>query len=111
MPNYRHQQIPGIDHLGRQIDERITAKQCQSVVNQFGKRMLSELYGVAGGGLSFEDRKGSHCSKFAWALICQSTPFAFHHGCASQARFSSKYFLPTAMVALNPLVDDGRVCV
>jgi len=58
MPNYRHQQIPGIDCLGRRITERITAKQCQSVVNQMGReRMLSELYGVAGGSLSFEDRR------------------------------------------------------
>ena len=57
MPNYRHQSIPGIDHLGRQIQERITAKQCHSIVNQYGKeRMLSELYGCSGGSLSFEDR-------------------------------------------------------
>lgn len=57
MPNYRHQAIPGIDHLGRQIKERITAKQCHSVVNQFGKkRMLTELYGCSGGSMSFEDR-------------------------------------------------------
>lgn len=57
MPNYRHQHAPGIDHLGRQTDELITAKQCQSVVNQYGKsRMLSELYGCSGYGMSFEDR-------------------------------------------------------
>jgi len=57
MPNYRHQGVPGIDHLGRQIQERITAKQCHSIVNQYGKeRMLSELYGCSGGALSFEDR-------------------------------------------------------
>jgi len=57
MPNYRHQKIPGIDHLARQISERITAKQCHSIVNQYGKeRMLSELYGCTGGSLSFEDR-------------------------------------------------------
>lgn len=57
MPNYRHQEIPGIDHLARQTEEVLTAKQCQSVVNQYGKRrMLSELYGVSGQNLSFEDR-------------------------------------------------------
>ena len=43
--------------LARQIDERITAKHCHSVVNQYAKpRMLSELYGVAGATLTFEDR-------------------------------------------------------
>lgn len=58
MPNYRHQGIPGIDHLGRKITERLTAKQCQSVVNQYAKpRMLTELYGVAGDGLTFADRR------------------------------------------------------
>jgi len=58
MPNYRHQGIPGIDHLGRKISERLTAKQCQSVVNQYAKpRMLTELYGVAGDGLTFADRR------------------------------------------------------
>src|SRR4051794_4444821 len=57
MPNYRHSGMPGIDHLCRQVEERITAKQCHSMVNQYGKpRMLSELYGVAGQSMSFADR-------------------------------------------------------
>ena len=57
MANYRHQHQPGIDHLGCQIDEIISAKQCQSGVNQFGKkRMLSELFGCSGQGVTFEDR-------------------------------------------------------
>ena len=57
MANYRHQHQPGIDHLGRQIDEIISGKQCQSAVNQAGKkRMLSELFGCSGQGVTFEDR-------------------------------------------------------
>ena len=57
MPMYRHFGIPGVDHLSRQVEERMTAKQCQSVANQFGKRrILSELYGMAGQGLTFADR-------------------------------------------------------
>ena len=57
MPMYRHFGIPGIDHLSRQIEERVTAKQCQSVANQYGKRrLLSELYGMSGQGLTFADR-------------------------------------------------------
>lgn len=57
MANYRHQHQPGIDHLGRQIDEIISAKQCQSGVNQAGKtRMMSEMYGCSGQGVTFEDR-------------------------------------------------------
>ena len=58
MPYFRHMGIPGIDHLSRSIIEVYTGKQCQSVCNQYGKtRMLSEMYGVSGGSLSFEDRE------------------------------------------------------
>ena len=58
MPYYRHMGIPGIDHLSRCILSPLTGKQCHSVCNQYGKtRMLSELYGVAGGSLTFEDRQ------------------------------------------------------
>ncbi len=58
LPHYRHMDWPGIDHLGRQVEEVITGLGCRSVVNQYAKpRMLSELYGAAGQHLSFEDRK------------------------------------------------------
>jgi len=58
MPNYRHMDIPGIDHLGCQIHERVTAIQCRSVANQYGKpRVMSELYGASSQDLTFEDRK------------------------------------------------------
>ncbi len=58
LPHYRHMDWPGIDHLGRQVEEVITGLGCRSVVNQYAKpRMMSELYGAAGQHLSFEDRK------------------------------------------------------
>jgi len=58
IPYYRWYGFPGVDHLGRQIYERIGPKQVQSAVNQYGKpRMLTELYGCTGGTLSFEDRQ------------------------------------------------------
>jgi len=58
MQCYRHMQIPGVDFLGRKNSEELTPKQCQSVVNQYGKpRMLTELYGVSGASLTFEDRR------------------------------------------------------
>lgn len=115
MPNYRHQQIPGIDHLGRQIDERITAKQCHSVVSQFGKkRMLSELYGVAGGGLSFEDRKW-----IALQQICLGVNLLNPHlslytmsGCRKRD-FPQNIFYQQPWWELNHLLDDGlaRLCL
>jgi len=58
MPNYRHLDIPGIDHLGLQVREVTTAIQCRSAANQYGKpRMLSEFLGVAGQGVTMADRQ------------------------------------------------------
>jgi hypothetical protein len=58
MPHYEHMGWPGMDHLCRNIDDSITARQVTSVANQLGKeRTLSELYGCSGHNLSFEGRK------------------------------------------------------
>ena len=58
LPLYRFMDWPGIDHLGLQIQEVITALGCRSVVNQYQKeRMTSELFGCAGQHLTFADRK------------------------------------------------------
>lgn len=58
MPHYEHMGWPGMDHLGRNIDNPITARQVTSVANQLGKkRTLSELYGCSGQNMSLEDRK------------------------------------------------------
>jgi len=58
MPHYEHMGWPGMDHLGRNIDNVMTARQVTSVAHQLGKeRALSELYGCSGQHLSFEGRK------------------------------------------------------
>ncbi|MGN8631531.1 hypothetical protein ACTNEW_08095 [Blautia sp. HCP3S3_G3] len=57
MRSYRSFGIPGIDMLcdNRELN---TAKQCQSVVHQYGKEaMLSELYGVTGWDFDFRRHK------------------------------------------------------
>ncbi len=57
-PSYRHFDWPGVDHLGRQVGEVVTAIGCRSAVHQFAKpRMMTELYGASGQHLSFADRK------------------------------------------------------
>ena len=49
MPHYEYMQWPGVDILGDQSRELLTAKQCSSVAAQLGKeRVLSELYGGTG---------------------------------------------------------------
>jgi len=58
MPHYEYMHVPGIDHLARNINNDITAKQCSSVAHQLGKkRVLSEMFGVSGQNMSMEDMK------------------------------------------------------
>ncbi|MCC6494055.1 MAG: hypothetical protein IT424_13660 [Pirellulales bacterium] len=55
---YRRFDWPGVDHLGRQVGEVVTALGCRSAVHQFSKpRMMTELFGASGQHLSFADRK------------------------------------------------------
>jgi hypothetical protein len=56
--SYRRFDWPGVDHLGRQVGEVVTAIGCRSAVHQFNKpRMMSELFGASGQHLSMADRK------------------------------------------------------
>jgi len=58
MPHYEYMQLPGIDHLGRNINNPLTLKQCSSVAHQFNlTRILSELFGCSGHSMTFEDQK------------------------------------------------------
>ena len=59
MLHYRNMQQPGIDNLGLTISGRlITARSLSSVANQYGiPRRMSELFGISGQNMNFEDRK------------------------------------------------------
>lgn len=58
MPNYRFQQVPGIDMLEEQTNEYITVKQCTSVANQYGRaEVFTETYGCTGWGFTFEGQR------------------------------------------------------
>jgi len=58
MPHYEFMHVPGIDHLGRNIDHPLTVKQVSSVAEQLGKeRVLSETYGCSAQSFSFDGRK------------------------------------------------------
>ena len=59
MLHYRSMQQPGMDILGLSIaDKLITARNLSSVANQFGQqKRLSELFGISGQNMNFEDRK------------------------------------------------------
>lgn len=67
MPHYPYMHLPGIDHLGRNIKNPLTLKQVSSVAHQMGrKRVLCEIFGVAGHSMSFADQKW--ISDFHFAL-------------------------------------------
>ncbi len=58
MLHYLHMQVPGIDHLRRNVEDPLTLKQASSVAHQFGRqRVLTEIYGVSGHSASFADLK------------------------------------------------------
>jgi len=58
MPHYEYMHIPGVDKLGRNIEQVITIKQVDSVAQQLGKpRTLCEAYGCVGQAFSFAGRK------------------------------------------------------
>ncbi|HOM26686.1 MAG TPA: glycosyl hydrolase [bacterium] len=58
MSLYEFMQWPGVDHLGRNLKNPLTLKQCSSVSNQLGKeRVLSELYGCSGQNFTLAERK------------------------------------------------------
>lgn len=58
MPHYEFMHYPGIDKLGRRINQNITVKQVSSVAEQLGKeRTLCEVYGCIGQHCGFKERK------------------------------------------------------
>lgn len=57
MQQLRHMQMPGIDALGLHYNSVHAGKVMTSVANQYGKRRrLSELFGISGHNMTFEDR-------------------------------------------------------
>jgi len=59
MAHYRYQQLPGIDHLCRQVDSMLlTVKQASSAARQLGRRgVLDEIFGVSHHTNTFEHFK------------------------------------------------------
>lgn len=113
--NYRHQQIPGIDHLCMQVAEIITAKQCHGVVNQYAKpRMLCETYGAAGQNLSFADRWGIglHLLSLGVTLFNPHLSLFTMAGCRKRD-FPPNLFFQQPWWPANHAVDEplSRLCL
>ena len=74
MPFYEYEHIPGVDHLGRNIDPGLEAKQVGSVAAQLGrKRVLAEIYACSGCDTTPVELKGIGDSMYVDGVnfICQ----------------------------------------
>ncbi|MDA3879982.1 MAG: hypothetical protein PF436_06300 [Prolixibacteraceae bacterium] len=93
MLHYRNMQQPGIDHLGLQISGRlITARRLTSVANQFDTpRRMSELFGITGHNMNFEDRKWIA----GWHAIMGINHFAPHLTAYSLKGLRKRDYPPT----------------
>jgi hypothetical protein len=115
MIQYRHMQQPGIDHLGLRIDGGlIAAKSLTSVANQYGMtRRLSELFGISGQNMSFEDRKWIA----GWHAVLGINHFCPHLALYSMKGCRKRDYPPTISPQQpywkdNKLVEDymARIC-
>jgi len=69
MPFYEYEHVPGMDHLGRVINNFSVFKQVSSVADQLGKeRALSELYGCSGQDFNMKGRKWIADAHFALGI-------------------------------------------
>jgi len=66
MPHYEYFHIPGMDWLGRNIWNNLTARQLSSVAAQTGKdAILSETFALCGHSVSFDELKGI----YEWQMV------------------------------------------
>lgn len=66
MPHYEYMDIPGMDWLGRNIRDNLTARQVSSAAEQLGKEsVLSETFALCGHNVSFAELKGI----YEWQMV------------------------------------------
>ncbi len=125
MPHYEFQQYPGIDHLGRNINNPLTLKQVSSAASQFGRqRVLCEIFGVSGHSMTFEDQKWIADFHFALGinLMCQHLvlysmkgngkrdyppTFSYHQPYWSRYRYMNDYLARCSYaISFGQPVDD-----
>lgn len=112
MPFYEHMQLPGIDHLTKNLETWpagtkfvVTPKQCVSVANQLGrKEVLSEVYGVSDQALSFEDRKW-----IAEWLAVLGVNYRCYHGSFYSMTGCRKRFYPPHLSHQQPWWPENRL--
>lgn len=123
MRMYKQMQLPGIDML---YDNRafVTAKQCQSVVRQYGREgMLSELYGVTGWDFDFRGHKLQgdwqaclgvtvRVPHLAWQTMCGEGKRDYPASIFYQSPWYREYKrMEDHFARLNTAMTRGKACV
>lgn len=104
MTHYEYMTWPGIDKLGRMLDQIVTVKQVTSAVDQLGKeRSFSEVYGAMGGQCSFFDRKWIGDWQAALGIS-----FVNHHLSLYSMRGERKRDYPANLFYQQPWWSDER---
>ncbi len=104
MPHYEYFHIPGMDWLGRDIFDCLTAYQVSSVAQQLGKKqIISECFALCGHNVSFDELKGIH----EWNMVRGITLMCQHLEGYS-LRGIRKRDYPPAMYYQQPWWDDYK---
>ncbi len=104
MPHYEFMHWPGIDKLGRHLEQVVTVKQLTSVVDQLEKeRAFCEVFGCVGQHVSFYHRK--------WIADWQAAlgiSFVNHHLSLYSMRGERKRDFPANLFYQQPWWEDER---
>lgn len=104
MSHYEFMHWPGIDKLGRHIEQTVTVKQLSSAVDQLGKeRAFCEVFGCIGGQVSFFHRKWIG----DWQAVL-GVSFVNHHLSLYSMRGERKRDYPPNLFYQQPWWDDER---
>ncbi|MBP3359310.1 MAG: hypothetical protein J6N52_00525 [Clostridia bacterium] len=107
MPHYEYMHIPGMDWLGRNIFDCLTAKQVSSVCEQLGKDMvLSETFALCGHNVSFAELKGI----YEWQMV-HGINLLCQHLEGYSIRGIRKRDYPPAMYCQQPWWSEYRAFV
>jgi hypothetical protein len=104
MPHYAYMHWPGIDKLGRHLEQIVTVRQLSSAVEQLGKeRAFCEVFGCIGQHSSFPERKWIA----DWEAVL-GIGYVNHHLSLYSMRGERKRDYPANLFYQQPWWDDER---
>lgn len=103
MPFYEYEHIPGIDYLGRGLDDELAPKQVSSVACQLGKKqVLTETFAACGWNISPIDLK-----KIAELQYVAGVNLMCQHLLPYKEAGQRKRDYPAHFSSINPWVKEG----